>query len=191
MRRTSVVRLGANRLTHPLGSRQAGGLRAFGANPPYALPCTILRSQFVRHSRMTLVVGYADENIGFLVADSLLTPAMPHMVGQGPVAGEFHGLKIQIVDPNIAIAFAAGDSRSALDVIHSLKFEEKNEDIAYRLLEDYRRAHSKTPFDCEFLILQIKEGQKNACSCDTRGSPKLSTRVFGRPIWIQTAQDFA
>ena len=66
---------------------------------------------------MTLVVGYADEHIEFLIADSLLTPTMAHLVGQEPVSGEFHGLKVQIIDPNVAVGFSSNNGRAALDLI--------------------------------------------------------------------------
>lgn len=57
---------------------------------------------------MTLIVGYASEEIGFLVGETLLTPLL-EVKGNpvGPVNGEFHGLKIQIIDDNTAIAFAS------------------------------------------------------------------------------------
>jgi hypothetical protein len=48
---------------------------------------------------MTLVVGYADCDIGFMVGDTLLSHQdfrLPDDVG--PVNGEFHSLKIQILN---------------------------------------------------------------------------------------------
>ena len=44
---------------------------------------------------MTLIVGYANEEIGFLVGETLLTPLLEVKGNpEGPVNGEFHGLKI-------------------------------------------------------------------------------------------------
>ena len=48
---------------------------------------------------MTLVIGYADADIGFLVGDTLLSPEHFQLLGDiGPVNGEFHSLKIQIFE---------------------------------------------------------------------------------------------
>ena len=45
---------------------------------------------------MTLIVGMADADIGFMVGDTLLTPLLETKGDPaGVVNGEFHGLKIQ------------------------------------------------------------------------------------------------
>ncbi|HEV7602938.1 MAG TPA: hypothetical protein VGO49_22110 [Bradyrhizobium sp.] len=54
---------------------------------------------------MTLVVGYADEEIGFLVGETLLSHQYFQLADDvGPVNSEFHSLKIQILSGNIAVA---------------------------------------------------------------------------------------
>ena len=93
---------------------------------------------------MTLIVGYANEETGFLVGETLLTPLL-EVKGNpvGPVNGEFHGLKIQIVDDNNAIAFA---SSNAADVALSLIAETAQElqknpqlDVVAKMTERYAR----------------------------------------------------
>ncbi len=56
---------------------------------------------------MTLVVGYADSTICYLVGDTLLSHQDFRLPGDvGPVNGEFHSLKIQILTGRVAVAFA-------------------------------------------------------------------------------------
>jgi hypothetical protein len=55
---------------------------------------------------MTLVVGRVTSDIGFLVADTLLTFEYDPKGVDRLVNGESHALKIQIINPDTAIAFA-------------------------------------------------------------------------------------
>jgi hypothetical protein len=126
---------------------------------------------------MTLVVGYADQDIGFLVADSLLTPNMPHLMSKGPVAGEFHGLKIQIIGPNVAVAFSANDANTALDAIHTLKVKESDEEVPNQLFEKYRLSSGLA--DCEFLVLEIKPDRKTLAHVTNKGVMKCSRAYVG------------
>ncbi|MDT9702618.1 hypothetical protein, partial [Streptomyces sp. P17] len=56
---------------------------------------------------MTLVVAHAEPDICFMVGDTLLSHEHFTLKGDiGPVNGEFHSLKIQIVTGELAIGFA-------------------------------------------------------------------------------------
>jgi hypothetical protein len=57
---------------------------------------------------MTLIVAMANDDIGFMVGDTVLSPLL-EVEGNpvGSVNGEFHGLKIQVLDGKTAIAFAS------------------------------------------------------------------------------------
>ena len=48
---------------------------------------------------MTLIVAMANDDLGFVVGDTVLSPLL-EVKGNpvGPVNGEFHGLKIQIFE---------------------------------------------------------------------------------------------
>jgi hypothetical protein len=52
---------------------------------------------------MTLVVGCATPDIGYLVADTLLSFEFDLKGRAGPVNGEFHALKIQILNPLVRL----------------------------------------------------------------------------------------
>ena len=68
---------------------------------------------------MTLVVGWATPDIGFLVADTLLSFPFELKGHVGPVNGRFHTLKIQILNANVAVAFA-GDAAASCRLIRAL-----------------------------------------------------------------------
>jgi hypothetical protein len=77
---------------------------------------------------MTLIVAMANVDIGFMVGDTLLTPLL-EVKGNpiGPVNGEFHGLKIQILNGKTAIAFASSNaSATALNIIADAAREIQN-----------------------------------------------------------------
>lgn len=125
---------------------------------------------------MTLVMGYASADIGFLVSDSLLTPTAPHLSEKGPVAREFHALKIQIVHPTVAIAFASSnDADAALGLVCDLATEiagGNSQDIPVRLFAGYKRmteARTDHPPDCEFLVLQINPTGKSLAHITAAG----------------------
>jgi hypothetical protein len=70
---------------------------------------------------VTLVIGYADNDIGFMVGDTLLSHEHFRLKDDvGPVNGEFHSLKIQILSGSIAVAFA-GKFEEAYQAIRNLK----------------------------------------------------------------------
>jgi hypothetical protein len=65
---------------------------------------------------MTLVLGCAAPDIGFLIADTRLSFALDFKGRVGQVSGESHSLKIQILNPTTAVAFA-GDVGTSLDLM--------------------------------------------------------------------------
>jgi hypothetical protein len=112
---------------------------------------------------MTLVVGMANADIGFMVGDTLLTPLL-EIKGNpaGAVNGEFHGLKIQILNDQVAIAFSSSNAAdTALSIIAEVwrTLESNSEtDVCVKVLEHYQRSLKSSgseKSDCEFLVLQL------------------------------------
>ena len=62
---------------------------------------------------MTLILGHASSDIGFLVADTLLSFTNARYDPRNPLIEKFHALKIQILSSDVAVAFA-GDVELAL-----------------------------------------------------------------------------
>jgi len=106
---------------------------------------------------MTLVIAYADNDICFMVGDTLLSHEHFQLKQDvGPVNGEFHTLKIQILSGSIAVAFAG-------------KFQESYH--AVRELRDALSAHPDIDpvvwlaqkdgvAGCEFLVLLNRDRKK-------------------------------
>jgi hypothetical protein len=70
---------------------------------------------------MTLVIAHADSDICFLVGDTLLSHEHFRLKEDiGPVSGEFHSLKIQILSGSIAVAFT-GKFGEAYQAVRELK----------------------------------------------------------------------
>jgi hypothetical protein len=70
---------------------------------------------------MTLVIGYVDSDIGFMVGDTLLSHEHFRLKGDlGPVNSEFHSLKIQVLNGSIAVAFA-GKFEESYHAVRELK----------------------------------------------------------------------
>ena len=118
---------------------------------------------------MTLVYGHAADDIGFLVADTLLSSEFELRGHKGPVTGKFHALKIQILNGKVAVAYA-GDVEKSVKVINALQAalsEEGIVDTPAKLHALYREETDKAGgkmTDCEFLMLQIIEGGKKKLS---------------------------
>jgi hypothetical protein len=118
---------------------------------------------------MTLIVAAATPDIGFFVSDTLVT-TLNHIKGSptGPVNGEFHALKVQILNPEAAVAFA---SSNAVDTAVKLISEVQDAlhadpelNVPDRLFEAYKQAtatdnEEDTP-NCEFLVLTLSSGDK-------------------------------
>lgn len=76
---------------------------------------------FAKATNMTLVVAHASPDICFMVGDTLLSHAHFQLKGDiGPVNGEFHSLKIQILSGELAVAFA-GNFDAAYSAVSTLK----------------------------------------------------------------------
>ncbi|MFL9895890.1 hypothetical protein [Paraburkholderia sp. RL17-381-BIF-C] len=108
---------------------------------------------------MTLVIGHATKEIGFLIADTLLSSPVPLKGDEGPFNGVSHTLKIHILSGRLAVAFA-GDPSLACDVIAELKAEtEANQDfdVPQRLFEKYRQRATEIleAKRSDFLILRL------------------------------------
>jgi hypothetical protein len=99
---------------------------------------------------MTLVVGHADDDIGFMVGDTLLSHQYFRLSGDvGPVNGEFHSLKIQILSGGVAVAFA-GQFQEAYRAIRGLSAaltEDRDTDPVHWL------SNRDGLDECEFLVL--------------------------------------
>lgn len=112
---------------------------------------------------MTLIVGMANADVGFLVGDTLLTPLL-EIKGNpaGVVNGEFHGLKIQILNDKVAIAFSSSNAAAAAlniisEVWRTLQSNSQT-DVCLQVLKQYQQVlqftGNENP-DCEFLVLQL------------------------------------
>ena len=115
---------------------------------------------------MTLVFGYASLDIGFLVADTLLSFPTTKYDPRNPMIERFHALKIQILNPDVAVAFA-GDVETSLAIISHLHREltiDPTLSVPQRLLDLRRelavRTNGALRGDCEFLALLLSSGQK-------------------------------
>jgi hypothetical protein len=113
---------------------------------------------------MTLVVGCATPDIGFMVADTLLGFAFDLKGRPGLVNGESHALKIQILNP--AVAFA-GDVETSLHLIrdlHTALSTDLTINPCELLCTSYGAIAMTSPSpDCEFLVLQLTaDGKKQA-----------------------------
>jgi hypothetical protein len=124
---------------------------------------------------MTLVVGHASKEIGFLVADSLILPNAPELAPKGPVAGELHGLKIQVVHPTTAIAFATSNDVDATLALISDFAASRNDfgDSPEKFFQAYQATSAQQEsnrLDSEFLILQIqRDGTKRLAHVSAQG----------------------
>jgi len=99
---------------------------------------------------MTLVVGGVTPDIGFLVADTLLSF---EKYDPPKTVEKSHALKIQILNADTAIAFA-GDVATSLNIITKLNVELRknpNMNLCDRLFAFYKQRSR----DCEFLVLQL------------------------------------
>jgi hypothetical protein len=131
---------------------------------------------------MTLVVACVTPDIGFLVADTLLSVEFELKGHVGPVDGKFHALKIQILNGDIAVAFA-GDAEASFNLIKNLQVElsaDPKMDVASHLFESYKQLIANAPQqppDCEFLVLRLTpEGRMN-CSYYPRSRNLYSSRL--------------
>ncbi|MBY0375359.1 MAG: hypothetical protein K2Q23_15300 [Bryobacteraceae bacterium] len=134
---------------------------------------------------MTLVVGMANADIGFLVGDTLLTPLL-EIKGNpaGVVNGEFHGLKIQILNDQVAIAFSSSNAAAvALSIIAEVWRTLQNNpqaEVCGQVLERYQQAlqsRGNEKPDCEFLVLQL-DANGNRLAHITANEIRLCERSY-------------
>jgi hypothetical protein len=107
---------------------------------------------------MTLVVGCATPDIGYLVADTLLSFEFDLKGRTGPVNGESHALKIQILNSTTAVAFAGdvGTSLNLIRILHARLSADRMIDPCEQLLASYRAlAMTASASYCEFLVLRL------------------------------------
>lgn len=110
---------------------------------------------FARETDMTLVVAHASPGICFMVGDTLLSHANFQLKGDiGPVNGEFHSLKIQILSGGLAVAFA-GNFDAAYSAVTALKLELSNDST----IDPVAWLASKKLADVDFLVLKNEEKQ--------------------------------
>src|SRR2546423_3781559 len=113
---------------------------------------------------MSLIAGFASDDIGFMVADTLFSYPTESYNPREPAIEKFHGLKIQILTSDVAVAFA-GNVQAALTIITALH----QELLAYPYLSVPDRlvelrgslsAEGRLTGDCDFLVLWIANDQK-------------------------------
>lgn len=108
---------------------------------------------------MTLVVAHAGEDIGFMIADTLLSSPAPLRGEMRPLNGASHALKIHILSGRLAVAFA-GDPGLACGLIAEINADVKADpalDVPQSLLEKYQERSAHIPLDqrSDFLILRL------------------------------------
>ena len=106
---------------------------------------------------MTLIIAEAHPDIAFMVGDTLLSHENFQLRDDiGPVGGEFHALKIQILNGCTVVAFA-GEYEPAMERVRAL-------DAALRVSETVDPAawmSNQGPVDtCDFLLLTKKDRKK-------------------------------
>jgi hypothetical protein len=137
---------------------------------------------------MTLIIAAATPDIGFLVSDTLVT-TLNHIKGNptGPINGEFHALKVQILSPKIAVAFAASNAvDTALGLVAKIQ-DALNADPELKvpdlLFEEYKKAietsaEKETP-DCEFHVLQLGSVAKKLARISNEAITYLERAYIG------------
>jgi hypothetical protein len=114
---------------------------------------------------MTLVVAHADSDIGFMIADTLLSSPAPLRGEQRPVNGASHALKIHILSGRVAIAFA-GDPGLACGLIAEVKADIDTApelDIPQRLYHRYQQRADviRGARSADFLVLRLAADEKS------------------------------
>jgi hypothetical protein len=136
---------------------------------------------------MTLIVARITPDIGFMVADTLLTVQFELKNHVGPVNGKFHALKIQILNENTAVAFA-GDAEPSFDLIKNLHVRlsaDQTLNVSVQLFKSYKQlinnAQQQEPPDCEFLVLELTPGGKRLARITKDGIVACERAYIGYP----------
>jgi hypothetical protein len=137
---------------------------------------------------VTLVVGYATQDIGFLVADTLMSFPVKKYDPRVSKIEEFHVLKIQILNPDIAVAFA-GDVETSLNLIKNLHKELSVDSkicVPQRLFDMYQELASKEngswSVDCDFLVLMLTPQGKQLARVTKNEIAYVERAYIGDPI---------
>jgi hypothetical protein len=147
---------------------------------------------------MTLIVAVATSDIGFMVSDTLVTTLM-HIKGNptGPVNGEFHALKVQIIDPRTAIAFTTSNAVDiAVNLISATQkalHADAGLDAIDYLFDAYRRAikasdQQDVP-DCEFLVLKLDPSRKVLAVISSEAVTYVERAYIGDPSEYKKLMD--
>jgi hypothetical protein len=106
---------------------------------------------------MSLVIAHAQDNIGFMVGDTLLSHEHFQLSDDiGPVNGEFHSLKIQVLNGATAVAFAGNFQaayRTVCDLQAALKCTPSLDPVQW-IIDRQGLEH------CEFLVLLNEPSKK-------------------------------
>jgi hypothetical protein len=137
---------------------------------------------------MTLVVAYAGADICFMVGDTLLSHEHFALKGDlGPVNGEFHSLKIQILTGELAIGFA-GNFDVAYSAVAALKFALSVDPT----LDPTEWIASRSITDADFLVL--KNGVRKELFVIESANVRQARRSAGcgpaRSLWGSGASFF-
>ncbi|HRD69203.1 MAG TPA: hypothetical protein PK657_03580 [Legionella sp.] len=124
---------------------------------------------------MTLIYGGADDDIGFLISDTLVSFEKDRAGDNIRFNEKNHILKIHILNGRIAVAFA-GDIKPALKLINELKIgvdsNQINVEVPDRLFQLYKNHKAEVPLtsiNCEFLILEITDRGRKLAKVDEKG----------------------
>lgn len=136
---------------------------------------------------MTLVVALVTADIGFIVADTLLSSEYVLKGNPGPVNGMHHTLKVQILNGTTAVAFA-GDPAQSTELISDLNHQlsrDPDTNTSEYLFHGYTTALEQTTQglepDCEFLVMQIKPDGRKLAHVTRDGISNCERAYIGDP----------
>jgi hypothetical protein len=108
---------------------------------------------------MTLILAGITDDLGYLVADTLVTPELMVKGLEGPVNGDDHALKIHILNDGLTAVAFAGNLQTATASINAVVVEleaKPDLDIPAYLVGCLRDDPSK----CDFIVLDITPGRR-------------------------------
>ncbi len=106
---------------------------------------------------MTLIVAGVSDNVAWIVADTLLSYGGESEGRVGPINGKSHALKVHILNPDTAIAYA-GSVDDSIQVISALTSELKNNpeiDVSNWIYSAYQNNLIENKNETDFLLLQL------------------------------------
>jgi hypothetical protein len=129
---------------------------------------------------VSLIVGYATSDIGFLVADTLITFPIEKYDPRKPAIERFHVLKIHILTPDIAVGFA-GEVGAALRIIRRLQTELADDsglNVSQKLFDLRRQSGA----NCEFLTLVLHADGKKLSRITSTEIHEATRAYIGDPV---------